>query len=73
MYKLLHWLFGWEYIHWHNTASEGISRVFALPDGKIAYWRYRNMPILDIIEKPNQVAWLTCSSKKYFPDEEMGH
>jgi hypothetical protein len=69
MYKLLNLLFGWDYIHWSNSAASGIARVIALPSGEIAYWRYRNISVMDVIEKPTQVRWLTCPPTKYFPTE----
>ena len=28
MYKIYKYLFGWDYIHWKNSADYGIARVF---------------------------------------------
>jgi len=64
MYKLYHYWFGWDYIYWTNSASEGISRVRILPSGKVYCWRYWR--IMDVIEEPGQVIWLTCKPEKYF-------
>lgn len=67
MIKLLNFLFGWDYILWKNFADSGVSRVHVLPDGKVYYWRYRLCSIIDLIQKPNDVLWLTCLPSKYFP------
>ena len=69
MYRLWHKLFGWDYILWKNSADVGIARVIKPKSGQIAYWRYRITNVLDIIEKPDQVIWLTCSPSKYFNSE----
>lgn len=65
MYKLLHLLFGWDYIVWENTVASGIARVFIIPDGRVVYWRYRSIKCLDVIKKKTDVIWLTCSPAKY--------
>jgi hypothetical protein len=65
MYKILNELFGWDYIHWHNTASQGISRVRVAADGTIYYWRYKSIKVLDKICAANAVVWLTCKPEKY--------
>jgi len=65
MYKLLHKLFGWDYIHWQNTADEGVARVRKLPDGRVVYWRYRFVSVMDDIKEAKQVRWLTCKPSKY--------
>lgn len=65
MYKLLNRLFGWDYIHWHNTSDSGVARVRKLPDGRVVYWRYRGISILDEIKTKEQVFWLTCSPSKF--------
>lgn len=35
MYKLLNYLFGWDYIAWDNTVARGVARVFTTPDGDV--------------------------------------
>ena len=67
MYKLYKYLFGWDYIHWSNSADQGVARVHKTLDGTVWYWRYRITSIVDEIKSPNEVIWLTCSSSKYFP------
>ena len=67
MYKLYKYLFGWDYIHWSNSADQGIARVHKTLDGNVWYWRYKITSIVDEIKSPNEVIWLTCSSLKYFP------
>lgn len=70
MYKLLHKLFGWDYIAWNNSADHGIAKVIVLPDGKICYYRYKSTKLIDIIHEPKQVLWLTCKPEKYFSEEQ---
>ena len=66
MYKLLNYLFGWDYIAWDNSVARGVARVFTTPDGNVCYWRYKSIKVIDIINKPNEVIWLTCPPSKYF-------
>jgi len=70
MYKLLHKLFGWDYIQWRNTAGHGIARVFIDHAGRVCYWRYKGINVLDEITDPKNVYWLTCSPLKYFGTEK---
>lgn len=70
MYKILHWIFGWDYIAWGNSADDGISRVIKNPDGSVIYKRYFIMKIYDRITHKEQVVWLTCKPEKYFPEPE---
>ena len=65
MYKILNYIFGWDYIYWRNTASQNIARVFLTADGKAVYWRYKNISVLDEIKTKDQVLWLTCNPEKY--------
>lgn len=65
MWKILHALFGFDYVHWENSADEGIARVY-IYNGKVYYWRYKITNVLDEIKNPDQVVWLTCGSEKYF-------
>jgi hypothetical protein len=67
MYKLLHVLFGWDYVAWRNSADQGIARVYEGKCGRVYYWRYRSTRLFDIIEKPEHVLWLTCDPSRYFP------
>lgn len=66
MYRLLHWLFGWDYIQWSNSAHQGVARVYVDGMGRVFYWRYKVTKLVDIIQKPEQVIWLTCEPDKYF-------
>lgn len=65
-YKLLHMLFRWDYIAWQNSADNGLARVHVTPEGEVYYWRYKITKVRDVITKPSQVGWLTCSPNKYF-------
>lgn len=64
IYKLLHWIFGWDYIYWSNFAAQGIARVHTT-GGKVWYWRYKNTKVLDVIRTRDQVVWLTCPAEAY--------
>ena len=66
IYKLLHKLFGWDYIAWRNSADSDIARVRVTPMGEVYYWRYKLTKIADVITDPKKVMWLTCHSDKYF-------
>lgn len=67
MHKFFHLLFGWDYIYWSNCTDQGVARIYKSPDGKIYYYRYKATGVLDIVEKPAQVLWLTCPASKFFP------
>lgn len=69
MYKILHLIFGWDYIYWQNTADEGYAWVHKLPNGTIWYKRYWITNVIDVIYKSSQVLWMSCKPNKYFPDE----
>ena len=72
MWKVLHKLFGWDYISWKNTADNGIARVVALPDGTIGYWRYKNTKLFDVInELETRIVWLTCPRSKYIMEQNQ--
>ena len=66
MYKLLNLLFGGDYIYWENSADSGIARVHKSNDNKIWYYRYWLTTVIDVIESPDKVIWLTCDPSKYF-------
>lgn len=66
MYKILNYLFGWDYIFWRNSCDQGVARVRKAPDDKVYYYRYRITSLIDVIERSSEVIWLTCKSDKYF-------
>jgi hypothetical protein len=65
MYILKNILFGWDYIYWKNSVDSGVARVMKLPDGRVAYWRYRCTNVMDEIVNARDVLWLTCSPSKF--------
>lgn len=65
MYKLLNFIFGWDYICWSNSADDGIARVFKSKCGKVIYYRYKVTKVIDVINNKDQVIWLTCEPSKY--------
>lgn len=73
IYKVLHKLFGWDYVHWTNTVDRGIARVHVDYTNRVWYWRYRSTKLIDEIKAPNQVLWLTCEPSKYFKKLENEH
>lgn len=68
-YKILHWLFGWDYVLLCGSCDRVIARVFILPDGRVVAWEHKRLNWLYEIGNPDQVVWLTCLSSKYLPDE----
>lgn len=65
-YKLLHKIFGWDYIHWENYADSGIARLCLSADGELYYWRYKTTKVLDKIPKDSaKITWLTSKPEKY--------
>jgi hypothetical protein len=69
MYKILNKLFGWDYVFWRNSVDSGIARIRKAPDGKVWYWRYWSIDLMDIVAEPKQVTWLTCLPEKYLTKE----
>jgi hypothetical protein len=67
MWKLIHWIFGYDYIYWANTADNGIARVCVDSLGNPYYFRYRMTGLIDKITDPDKVMWLTCHPDKYAP------
>lgn len=65
IYRLLHWLFGWDYVQWRNSADAGVARVRVDGVGRVFYWRYSVIKVADVISDPSRVLWLTCSPRKY--------
>ncbi len=65
IYKLMHRLFGWDYVGWSNTADYGVARVFNDGTGGAFYFRYKGTKLIDKIRAVNQVVWLTCLPEKY--------
>lgn len=63
--RLLNYFFGWDYIYWKNSADNGVARVLTAPDGTIYYFRYKLTGVIDKIEDPEKVIWLTCKPNKY--------
>jgi hypothetical protein len=65
MWKLWHRLFGWDYIHWENSADEGIARIQKGYNGEVFYWRYKITSVADKITTAENVIWLTCEPRKW--------
>jgi hypothetical protein len=65
MWRILHFLFGWDYVAWRNSADRGIARVHVDGMGRVFYWRYKSTRLADFITEPERVIWLTCGSEKY--------
>ena len=66
-YKLFNKLFGWDYIHWTNSADQGISMVRVDGEGKAYYYRYFSINVIDPFPPGIYVniRWLTCLPNKY--------
>jgi hypothetical protein len=76
IYKLLNKLFGWDYIQLRYPPNEGVSRVQLDGMNRVWHWQIRvtilanisyDDKVIHIIQRPEDVMWLTCSPDKYFP------
>jgi len=67
MYKLWHWLFGWDYVCWSNICDQGIARVMVSHTRQVWYWQYKSSCLAKRISDPGEILWLTCHPSKYFP------
>ena len=70
-YKILHRLFGWDYIYWENTADQGIARVLIDGEGNPFYWRYKVINLADSLVPDKtwaKIMWLTCPPSKYLKE-----
>jgi len=70
MYKLLNYIFGWDYIIWENCLYKGVARIRTLPNGDhyfLVYGAISNyVPLTENQENDAWViAWLTCDKNKY--------
>lgn len=70
IWRLFHWLFGWDYVAWSNCVDVGISRVWVDGMGRLCYWRYLLCDFVDVIVEPNDVIWLTCPPEKYIKEKQ---
>lgn len=70
MYKILNYIFGWDYIAWTNFAASGVARIHRCHSGQVFYWRYKNINVIDRVTRPETVIWLTCSPDKYFTESQ---
>lgn len=71
IWRLLHHLFGYDYIQWSNWGDRGVARVRVDGMGRVYYWRYTSTSVIDFITDPKAVVWLTCSPKKYMDPSPM--
>ena len=71
MYKILNFLFGWDYIKWSNYADEGIARIKTDADGVHYFTLYWITGCTATLEEyttgrgERKILWLTCKSEKY--------
>jgi hypothetical protein len=65
MWRILHHLFGWDYVAWQNCVDQGTARVHVDGMGRAYYWRYKAIRVADFITNPERVIWLTCGPEKY--------
>lgn len=74
IYKILHKIFGWDYVHWSSGAYSGIARVRVDGNGNPFIFRFGKQDVLKLYNPPyntvNIITWLTCSSNKYIMSHE---
>ena len=67
IYKILNKLFGWDFIYWKNSASQGVSRIRTDYYGNPYYiW---SVGVRVRITVKDQVMWITCSAEKYLKEK----
>ena len=69
-YKILNYLFGWDYILWQDCLYKGVSKIRQLPNGDYYFLKYGSINCFTRIPKENKetnkvIAWLTCNKDKY--------
>lgn len=62
MWRIFHFLFGWDYIQWRMGCHHGISRVRVNPEGIQFVWANGTAYELKYL---TDVFWITCKSEKY--------
>lgn len=83
MYKLWHWLFGWDYVRWTAVEDSAFGLFWSFSSIKRVYIDRDSLPFLlfgnkkSIINTPTfddryfeNIEWLTCSPDKYFPKDK---
>jgi len=61
MHKLLHYLFGWDYVY-HKGYHPMVCRLHRLPTGEVFYWHYTT---IEKVTKASDVEWLTCIPEQW--------
>lgn len=74
MYRILNYLFGWDYVTWEDCLYKGVSRVRVLPNGKPYFLKYGSNSNFEYITKENNGstvihAWMTCDPSKYISEK----
>ena len=72
LYKILNYLFGWDYIYFKNCAAQGVKKIHTDAYGNPYYiWAVNSR--VHITHK-KQVMWLTCEAEKYLEENlERSH
>lgn len=70
IWRAFHLVFGWDYIAWQNRFASGVARVRCDGIGRAYYWRCTSLSLVEFIEDPKQVVWLTCAPDKYMPTKK---
>lgn len=68
MIMLLNKLFGWDYVQWKNTASDGIARCRLDGDGNFYFYPYSTLNVLVKIPTHYELTFLTCPRSKYIKE-----
>ena len=72
MWKILHKLFGWDYINIrypYASISDRIARVYVDGEGNPYYWFHSTAT--KISDELNWITWLTCHPGKYFHSDKI--
>jgi len=70
IWRILNFIFGWDYIVWTNFADSGIARIHYGYNGRPWYWRYKLTKVIDKVTSVEQVVWLTCLPSDYLRESK---
>lgn len=65
MWKILNYLFGWDYISWSNSMFSGVERIMLDGNGDAFFFQYNSTNLPVRITKAEDHLWLTCKPSKY--------
>ena len=70
MWKIMHKLFGNDYVYWDNGTSNRVCKIYTTPFGEPYIHPYAFLSVIYFIKNidPNNITFLTCDKNKYIKD-----